>query len=418
MLYLFITPEIDYPEEMPLPGIPSLLGMLKSKNIRCEYININSEFINYLDNKKINIYIDDLFYLYNEKKYLKFPTFYKKYFSNKKEINMKYINYLKKNISNFQVFKEKRKKRKEMYNYINYTFYLNFITSIKNSSLFNPLPIYYINEINFDINIEDILFIYNNISFVYRNFYEEKIEQIINKKPDIIGIQITSDKFAISGLILAYKIKQKRPNIHINIGGYFFEEYYKRINNLRNFFGIFFDSISIGESTTTVCDLIKYLNKEISIDKVTNILYLREEKLIFNKSKKQEKLDELPFQSFDGYNPDDYSLPEFVLPVRASLTKSCYWGNCIYCACSYNNKKSYRIMNVKRFVEEIEYLSKKYRTNYFAFWDNALPPTYLSEVADSLIKKNLNIKYSIYLRLDKKFDYNLLKKIGSVTTNG
>jgi len=116
----------------------------------------------------------------------------------------------------------------------------------------------------------------------------------------------------------------------------------------------------------------------------------------------------LPFTEFNGYEKVNYIIPQFHLPIKASY--GCYWHKCIFCMCS-NSNITFTVMPVEKLVQEIEYLSKKYKTKHFYFWDNSLPPQYLSKMADLLIAKKLNITYSIYARFEKEFDLALLKKM-------
>lgn len=410
MQYIFVTPVTMESDIIPLPGIPSLMGVLEDKYIDCEYINLNSGFIEYLDNEKLKKLIHSSASFFGNEEFLKLPSIYSHIFNIKKNDFIKSLLWLKKNFNTFDDYKEISKTKKLMNNYSKYWYYINVLMHIKDINIPLLCSNAYFHNTCFNINPEDILSLYNNSVNKLKPFYEEKTEQIINKNPDITGIQITAATDLISGLFLAYELKQKNKNIHINIGGNFFEENYKRINNLKDLYGKFFDSISIGESTTTVFELVKYVNGELPIEEVTNLLYIKNNELKLNKKEKTENINRLPFQSFNGYKKEDYFLPEFVLPVRASMSNSCYWGKCIYCTCS-GEKKSYRIMSVKRFVDEIEYLSKKYDTKFFDFWDNAMHPKYLSKVADLLIEKKLNIKYTVYARLEKEFTYDLLKKI-------
>ena len=53
MLYLFLKPVIYASDIMPIPGIPSLIGVLENNGINCQYINLNADYLDYLDNNKI-----------------------------------------------------------------------------------------------------------------------------------------------------------------------------------------------------------------------------------------------------------------------------------------------------------------------------------------------------------------------------
>lgn len=408
MKYLFIKPIVSVYSNVIFPGIPSLIGILESIGVECNYINLNFEYNDYLTKEEIIKHYNLLNNFYKTKEYLKYPSIFIPNFEKKIKKYLKSLNWLKKNIDNFSFCKRLLKHPKYISSYDLYNYSLSFYMDIRALSLL--LFCYFDFTKNFSINTEDLLFLFECPLNNFKEFYEQQVDLIVEQAPDIIGIQVTQAGDILSSLYLAYLIKKKDKKIHINIGGNYFEECRHRIKNLKDLFEIFFDSISIGDSTKTAVELTKYVNNEISIEEVSNLLYVKNGELKFNEIKKYSSLNNLPFQSFTGYKKEDVLFPEYVLPIRATTTNSCYWGKCIFCTCSANDEP-YRIMSVKRFTDEIEYLSKKYNTKYFMFWDNALPPKYLEKVADILIEKKLNIKYSLYARLEKEFTLEVLKKM-------
>lgn len=408
MKYLFIKPIGVRFENVILPGIPSLIGILENIGVECSYISLSFEYNNYLTKEKIIKHYNLLNNFYKTKEYLNYPKYFIAKFEECKKKYLQSLNWLEKNINNFSTCKNLLKNTKctsahDLYNYSS-IFFLDI-------RMLSPLLFCFLNyEKEFSVNIDDLLFLFESQLNNFKEFYEQQVDLIIEQAPNIIGIQITTWREVLSGLYLSYLIKKKSKKIHINIGGNGFEEYRYKIKNLKDLFGIFFDSISIGDSTKTVEELTRYINNEISIDNVSNLLYVKNDELKFNKIEKYLSINDLPFQSFTGYKKEVSLLDELVLPIRATTTYSCYWGKCIFCTCSASNEP-YRIMSAKRFTDEIAYLSKKYNTKYFMFWDNALPPTYLEKVADILIEKKLNIKYSVYARFEKEFTSEILKKL-------
>ncbi len=405
MKYLFITPINEHYNLIPLIGIPSLISILENSGVECEHINLNAEFNKTLLHSNLKDYFNKLQSFYEQEEYNKLDFIDKSIFAKRKSkilIKIKKFNKYYKKIKPISSSK--------MYNYILFNYFSNFITKIKEENPLFLLGALYENKNDYEINTNFITSIFNISINNFKDFYNKKADEIINKNPNIVGIQILTPVELASALFLAYILKQKKPNIHINIGGSFFELTYKKITNLKDLFNNFFDSITIGEATQTVLDTVDYINHKKSIEEITNFLYIKDGEVKYNGCKKYNNLNQLPFQSFTGYKKEDYLLPELILPVRASLPSGCYWRKCIYCTCS-DSKDPYRLMSVKRFTDEIEYLSKKYNTKYFAFWDNAFHPKYIEKVADILIKKNLKIKYTMYARLEKEFSYNLLKKL-------
>lgn len=408
MKYLFIKSISANFENVILPGIPSLIGILENIGVECNYISLDFEYNNYLTKEKIIKHYNLLNNFYKTNEYLNYPKHFIPKFEENKNLYLKSLNWLRKNINNFSACKSLLKNTKCIRSHDLYNYSSAFYIYIRELS---PLLFrYFESDKIFSINIDDLLFLFESQLNNFKDFYERQVELIIEQSPNIVGIQITLRSEVLSGLYLSYLIKKKNKKIHINIGGNAFEEYKYKIKNLKDLFGIFFDSISIGDSTKTVVDLTKYVNNEIPIDDVSNLLYVKNDELKFNEIKNYLSLDNLPFQSFTGYKKGVSILDKLVLPIRATTTYSCCWGKCIFCTCSANNEP-YRIMSVKRFTDEIEYLSKKYNTKYFMFWDNALPSKYLEKVANILLEKKLNIKYSVYARFEKEFTTETLKKL-------
>ncbi len=408
MKYLFVKPVSYVSSTVPLCGIPSLLGVLENEKINCEYIDLDSVYLKSFKVTDFLQYLSLLNEFYKNAKNYKIDLYLKAKLLSRKNRYYKNYLWLQKNIKNFEIYRALFENSELMYSYIYFYYYISLTSQIKEAMFLFDYDLLF--EENNIINIGHILAIINSSFNNLKSFYNEQTEKLLNKAPDIIGIQITTIEDVLSAFSLAYLLKQKNKNIHINIGGNFFETNYKKIQNIKDLFGIFFDTVSIGDSTQTVIEIIKYLKKEIPIEDVNSLLHLKNETLVLNKISTFKNINKLPFQSFTGYKKENYLSPKFILPIRASTTYSCYWGKCLYCTCSASNQK-YRLTSAERLVEEIEYLSKKYNTRYFAFWDNALPPKYLEKVSDLLIEKNLNIKYTLYLRLEEEFTFEILKKI-------
>ena len=413
MKYLFIKPVGYVIEFAPIPGIPTLIGQLESNGYETNFIDLNTEHINIMQ-KKDNIYRYNSFIKNIYKKEEKVPK------PLRDVLNMLKDEYIMPDNKTFLSGKEQDisvcskvlNHKLFFYNddicmkYIKIlTLYIQQISKIDIElmrKLFPDLE----NAKEFSFDIDTLIYYFNSKYNFLDKFYDSKIDEILKLKPDCIGIQIGMPFYLIPGLMLAYKLKQK-TNIHINIGGSFFNDYYRVIENLPELFGLFFDSISIKESFNTVIDIMKFINKEISVNDIDNFIFLRNKKIKVNELNKEINYENLPVSSFSGYNKSLYIVPEFIIPIKSSA--SCYWGNCIFCHCSLNKK--FKLRTVKKTIEELCYLSKKYKTRYFSFWDNALPPQYLSSLSEEIIKRKLNISYTIYARFEKGFNKKILKKL-------
>ena len=286
---------------------------------------------------------------------------------------------------------------------------LSFFDSIFIEKLIPKISEYRSSSIDKDFFIDtNELENYINSEFVFlREYYKTEIKKIELLNISCIGISIGLPSQFVPAMILGYLIK-KKTSIHVNFAGSFFSSIYKDIKNIGDFLGKFCDSISYGDNEHTVTQLLDFIKKRSSIDSIENLIYKKQDKIFINGAKSKEKINYDLYPSFLEYTKVDYLLPELVIPLKASV--GCYWGKCIFCMCSASDIE-YSIKPVNKLVDEIEFLSTKYNTKYFYFWDNAIPPEYLSQMADLLISKKIKIVYSMYARFDEKFDAFLLKKL-------
>ena len=407
----------------PLIGIPHILGILDSNEIQNEFIDINAHYYKYLFSEEG---ISDLI----------------KFFSHITNICENANQDISHQNAKFSEILKDDNYRK----YSNLLFYIkqriDFYTHVlKSKNLFYKIPLAghcieklykladtaciihykiidlflpgilqyrtFFEDETFKIDTNLLLEYFNSDFFAFKDFYQKKADEILSKNPDMISISINHQMQLLPGLFLCNLLK-KQSNVHINIGGFFFTQFYKIIKNLSEIISVFCDSISIENNTVTITELADYANNKIKLCDIGNIMYVEENtgKLKINHTKNRIKFKDFPFQSFEGFEKTNYIHPELVLPIQMST--SCYWRKCIFCSCA---DKTYEIKQVNKIVEEIEYLTSKYDTKYFYFWDNALHPKTLEKLADMLINKKLDIKYSIFARFEEEFSLELLKKI-------
>lgn len=418
MKYYFVEPVCYCFSYSPIIGIPSLIAILEQNNYEAKHINLNIDFIN----KCLN---EDFYKTVFEKRYgnyseniVEAPCTIKEVLKVANDIFQKKtkispFNSKKNNIA-CKIFKNK----KYFLNRLLYEFAyktinslpveIGFLDNIFMEKLIPDVGVYrsFSEDEKFSIDVESLKYYFENKISPIDSYIEEKADEIIAENPDCVGISIGYSFSFISGFLLAYKLKQK-SRIHVNIGGSFFNDFYRKIYNLADLFGIFFDSISIGDNTCSVVDLMKYLSNKIELSQVANILYLEDGTVTKSSSEKSMKFKDLPFQSFTGYDFKNYINPEIIMPIQASST--CYWGKCIFCM--YSASHNFQIKPVENVVNEMEYLANKYGVRYFNFWDNSLHPIFLSKLSSLIIKRKLNVRFSIYARFEKDFNYKLLKKM-------
>ena len=132
------------------------------------------------------------------------------------------------------------------------------------------------------LNYESIkYYVFDKESNIFRDYFEGMMDEILAQNADYIGISINSSNQIIAGLTLANMLKQK-TKAHISIGGNHFGRVADALEKYPEFFELFCDSLSLEEGEIPVYKLAQYVNKEIKIEEVPNLMYLKDGKVTSN----------------------------------------------------------------------------------------------------------------------------------------
>jgi anaerobic magnesium-protoporphyrin IX monomethyl ester cyclase len=113
----------------------------------------------------------------------------------------------------------------------------------------------------------------------------------------------------------------------------------------------------------------------------------------------------IPTPNFCGFPLDRYLLP--VLPIQAS--RGCRWRRCKFCI-HWRTYSHYYRRPVENVVNDIETLSLAHGTRFFHFTDDELAVQLGTQISDEILRKNLDIRWLTYARLEKQFDATVLSK--------
>ena len=97
------------------------------------------------------------------------------------------------------------------------------------------------------------------------------------------------------------------------------------------------------------------------------------------------------------------------MPIISS--RGCYWKKCAFCTHTlpYSNHALQR--KVKNVVDELEVQMAKFKTKYFIFVDETIPPSRLNAISEEILKRNIHIYYGAEgIRPENNLSYELLKK--------
>lgn len=228
----------------------------------------------------------------------------------------------------------------------------------------------------------------------YKN-YNSVIKDVLEYKPDIIGISIIYNEFQSFEKIVKL-IRKSNKEVVIIAGGplpttlpHVFLEYEV-------------DYVVIGEGEYTIIDLVNYLNKKInkSLQDIDGICFKKDNVMYKTELRNPiEDLDKLDFPDWNLIDIDKYKNKaryfltsyERYLPILTS--RGCPF-NCVYCYQIFGKK--YRARSVSNIIEEIKYLQGKYNVYEYEVWDELFNYTKdrLEEFCDSIILNNLKCIFS------------------------
>ncbi|MBU1088033.1 MAG: B12-binding domain-containing radical SAM protein [Candidatus Omnitrophica bacterium] len=259
-------------------------------------------------------------------------------------------------------------------------------------------------EENSDIQIID--------QYVEKISNNQLIERIRSFNPQIIGIScLTAAMGNVEKLVAQMKKENFKAKIVLgNIHASLFADQLLKEDKA--------DIIVRGEGEDTFSELVHCLAKEDDYSGIKGISYSQDDKIIHNPDRNTfVDLDKNSFPNWDLLPYQKYnSVPllgvdnEILLHIQAS--RGCPY-KCYFCS-QENMHHKVRVRKVKSVVDEIEYQSRKYNVNKFAFVDSYFPMTeeYGFTFAEEMIKRGLHkkIKWATETRVDK-VSYRLLEKL-------
>ncbi|MFH1752639.1 MAG: radical SAM protein [Candidatus Omnitrophota bacterium] len=236
---------------------------------------------------------------------------------------------------------------------------------------------------------------------------------IEKKKLGLVGISVIYPEQLHFSLLTAKIIKERfGKDIPVALGG---AQITKHISHLIKSPKVakLVDFLVAGDGEEPLLHLIKKLPENNFLG-VPNLYYrARGEETLFRSSKNTFHLhpDNFPIPDFTGFDIKTYIGQ---LPLLAS--KGCFWSKCSFCtyACIHENK--FIISSAQKTFDTIKQMKISYGASSFKFVDDALPPRFMKNLAELLVKEGLNIKWACSIVLSTDFaDANfcdMLKRSG------
>jgi radical SAM superfamily enzyme YgiQ (UPF0313 family) len=239
-------------------------------------------------------------------------------------------------------------------------------------------------------------------------------EKMLEKSPDVIGVHaITDNRF--KAIELAKEIKKRNKDVIVLMGGPHFSLTAKNALELVPEI----DCIIKGEAEKSMVKFLDTLESKSDFSVVSGLVYRNQNNEIIERPSFDliENLDDLPMPAWHLFDLKQYNKPidgTSVRSVGVMSARGCP-NNCVYCS---NSRSGLRLMNPKKFIDEVEYLHKTYDYQGFDFWDDTLTMVreHAVEICNEIIKRKLDIVWYARARVntvDKEL-LELMKKAGCI----
>ena len=422
MNVLLINPPLYFPNSI-YGAIPILLGQLKGNNIQADALDLNYEFFydilspehlkktlnelkkiyffnKYFSNIKILRYNDK--YCLSQEQIKKQNQLIKSFIFNKQESIIKIINSAQKI---FKILPEDCNENNLKLFYIALSFtLLPYYPSVLKIPTDQNVHFYEINPL-YKYTYEDIINRCSNSKRnIFVNYFRNKIKKVNADKYDVIGITIPFNECLYPALTLG-KILKDKTNAKVIMGGIDVNIIQDSFKKHPEMFGKYFDALMTGEGEKSIVDYIRYRENKFPIEKISGLIYKKDNKIIQNKIEFINDIDTIKPPCYDNIKFENY----FAQSIQIEFSKGCYWGKCSFCYNSF--QKRYYIKNPIKAVDIIESLLHKYNYNVFSIFDDALNPNFAEKFADEIIKRQLKIKYACFFRFENSLTYEKLKKL-------
>lgn len=119
-----------------------------------------------------------------------------------------------------------------------------------------------------------------------------------------------------------------------------------------------------------------------------------------------------------------HALPEPLYPTAAltaladpalgvTQARGCYWGKCDYCDFIelYDGSPPFRGRQPAAFVAELKSLAERHGIRRFSFITESIPPAFARKLCDLLLAEELDLRWTSFAMVDRRFDRELLASI-------
>jgi len=247
-------------------------------------------------------------------------------------------------------------------------------------------------------------------------FYNWVLKNIGWQSYDIIGFTLNYGQL-LPSLAIAKKIKELNPDKKIVFGGS------RTVDTLGTKVLEAFSYVDFIVSGDGEEALYRLASDYENYESIPRLMYGKGNEIIWNESDTIVDINSLSIPSYNSFYEELKSTSVEVqqyfyyngrIPVE--ISRGCWWNKCTFCNLNIQHKR-YQEKNVYKIVEEIEFLSNKYKMLDFQIIGNTLPKAEFRILFEKLKQLGRDFTFVAEARAGqlKSEDYILMKEAGFTT---
>ncbi|MGB9595571.1 MAG: B12-binding domain-containing radical SAM protein, partial [Candidatus Poribacteria bacterium] len=238
-------------------------------------------------------------------------------------------------------------------------------------------------------------------------------DEIIDKAnqigADFIGFKLWTGEGFSGSVKIAQAIRKKLPKIKLFAGGPHIDWFMESVFDYTDVF----DVLAYGEGEEIIKLLAEYAEGKRNLSNIPNIIYKNDGNVIVNELIRVSDLNVLSEPVYDESVYPSIKGDQKIKFIMIDESRGCP-NNCNFCIHPQKSGKKWRRRDPIQTVDMIEKLGHKFYTNTFRLAGSNTPTDLRREIAQEIIRRQLNIMYTGFGHVKGNEDYNLLKKSGCI----
>lgn len=255
---------------------------------------------------------------------------------------------------------------------------------------FSPASISAFNYINpyFSQDFKKVDFFVNNQDTnMFFKFFKKQVKKMDYDGIGALVIAVKDQSQLVAALTFA-KIAKEELKIEVAACGTFWQTIDLKSDENSEYFS-YFDYIILGNNPNSLKDFSRYINSEIQIKQVEDLVYMSDSGIVFNEISMQTAYFGSPDLSM--IDSSLYFSPEIILSVGLPENEN----------------------ELKKLIDEIEYNKTNFNVCCYNITNTPLCPKLLSCFVNALKERKAKVFFNINAEFDKNFTFDVLEEAHS-----